>query len=125
MTHRVSVSGALKARILAREMQGKGTEMEKKARVELELRNLVELFDADRSEVQEEELNFVTKVIETVVKGRWGKGEGTEGYLEGINGEDLQKRIEEDHKMEEEIKAILQRRKKKREMHNGGIPGSI
>jgi serine/threonine protein kinase len=127
---RASVSGALKAKILAHEMErGKeGAGRDKRAKVDATFRNLVELLDENEvegSSFGKEELGFVRTVMESVVRGRWGRGGGVEGYLEGLSEDELKKRIEEDEKTEGELKRRLQEREEKRKAIEGSLPGSV
>jgi hypothetical protein len=45
--------------------------------------------------------------------------------LEGLSGDELKKRIEEDEETEGEVKRRLQEREEKRKAIEGSLPGSV
>ncbi|GMI33999.1 hypothetical protein TrCOL_g3505 [Triparma columacea] len=134
---RTSTSGALKARIDAQKakskVKGDPSENGREGEVDAGIKSLVELFDTDGDGIIEEgELQFAKNILHGVVKANLGKEEGgVEKYLEflaELKGDELEARLEEDERAEEEmakastqVKARLEERKKNREMLRKGL----
>lgn len=101
-SRRKSVSGVLKARLLAQGVEEE-QEIEWGRLVDNGVRNLVDLYDIGEERVNMEELQLGRLVIEGWMKGN------EKDYLNGLDGEKLMGRIAEDERKEEGIVEALKK----------------